>query len=140
MPTAYDCLHRAVIKKFGKWYRLEWASVMPETRDKIKHHALAEEHWQNIFLRNLSDLRIGASPDGSVFISGRLAGAAHEEHDRAENIGKLMQQDLTARFWVYSSYDFDDHFSLRGFQTKAEAIRYLKTERDDLFFSFWFRW
>lgn len=139
MPTAYECLHKAVIKNFGKWYRFEWNSTSPKIRDKIKHHALAEEYWQNIFLRLLSNLQFSSSSDGSVLITGSLIGTPHQKDGQTENIHKLTAMTLTDRFWVYSSYDFDDRFSLCSFKTKEDAIKQLKVKQDDLFFIFWFR-
>lgn len=143
MRSAYEALRRAIIKDFGRWYSLEWKAVAEETKPKIQSGLYAEKHWTSIFLPDLDNLCVGYRANGEVFINGNLnAGEGFNRHLGA-NVKLLMGLKFDCHYWVFCSYSFDDNFSLRGFQTKAEAIDCWKKQKqrsDDLFYCFWYRW
>lgn len=143
MRTAYEALHRAVIKDFGKWYSFEWRAVASEIKPKIQSGFLAEKHWSSIFLPDLDNLCVGYRANGEVFINGNLNAGYDFNQNMAANVRLLMDLKFDCHYWVFSSYSFDDNFSLRGFRTKSEAIKCWKSQMrrsDDLFYSFWYRW
>lgn len=144
MRTAFDVLKRAIIKDFGKWYSFEWNVIQPEAKDKLQSNGreLAEKFWEENFLKELSDLWLGTGP-GCAYINGKLSGGWYFEECYDDNLKRLKSFEMPYRYWVYSSFSFDDYFSLYGFMNKADAVRYLKKQKkreDDLFYSFMFRW
>lgn len=144
MRTAFDVLKRAIIKDFGKWYSFEWNVIQPEAKDKLKSNGreVAEKFWEENFLKELSDLWLGTGP-GCAYINGKLSGGWYFEECYDDNLRRLKSFEMPYHYWVYSSFSFDDYFSLYGFMTKADAVRYLKKQKkreDDLFYSFMFRW
>ena len=143
MRTAYEALRRAVIKDFGRWYSFEWKAVAAETKPKIQSGFLAEKHWTSIFLPDIENLCVTYLAGGEVFIRGGLKGGNDFGKMQGANVHLLMNLNVDCHFWVFSSYSFDDNFSLSGFKTKAEAIKCWKAQMkksDDLFYTFWYRW
>ena len=143
MRTAYEALHRAIIKDFGKWYSFEWKAVANEVKPRIQSGELASKHWNSIFLPDLDNLCVGYRAFGEFFINGNLSNSADFGMTQGANIELLKSLQCSCRYWVFSSYSFDDNFSLRGFRTKSEAIECWKSQMrraDDLFYTFWYRW
>lgn len=144
MRTAFDVLKRAIIKDFGKWYSFEWNVIQPEVKDKLKStgREVAEKFWEENFLKELSALWLGTGP-GCAYINGKLSGGLDFDNCYDDNVKRLKAFEMPYHYWVYSSFSFDDYFSLYGFMNKADAVRYLKKQKkreDDLFYSFMFRW
>jgi hypothetical protein len=138
MRTAYDVLRRAVIKDFGWWYRTQWGCITEEVKDRIKSGA-AFQHFGNPFLKNLNRLYVG-----EAVIRGTIGwGCSFEEESEYEvNIEKLKVKFIY-HWFVYSSFDFDYWFELRGFRSKKEAIDFYKKQKkreDDHFYTFMFKW
>ena len=138
MRTAYDALRRAVIKDFGWWYRREWPAVSEEAKERIKSGA-AYSHFGNPFLTSLKTLYVGEN-----VIRGTIGwGCGFEEESEYEaNIEKL-KVNFVFHWFVYSSFEFDYWFELRGFRSKKEAINFYKKQKkreDALFYTFWFSW
>ncbi len=138
MRTAYDALRRAIIKDFGKWYAFEWDAVVNETKNSIKQ-GLANKHFSNPFLTNLSNLYIDS-------INGYMRGKQSGGYDFGEEYEKnleMLKVPFIFHWWVFSSFDFDDWFELRGFRSKIDAVEFLKLQKkreDCLFYTFMYRW
>ena len=143
MRTAYEALRRAIIKDFGKWYSLEWKAVSEEIKPKIKSGLYAEKHWTSIFLPDIENLCVGYRPGGKFFINGNLNGGFDFGETYGASVKLLYDMKVDCKYWVFSSFCFDDNFSLQGFSTKAEAIACWKKQKkreDNIFRTFWYRW
>ena len=143
MKSAYEVLEKAAKKAFGDWQSFEWSWLAEETQQKTKTGELADVYWQNTFLPLLSHLFIRT--EENPCICGRLGGGKQFESVSEENIQKLQSQffDESVKYWVYSSFSFDDNFMLHGYKTKADAVKrykYQKTKMDSVFRVIMFRW
>ena len=143
MRTAYDALHRAVVKNFGKWYAFQWIAVNKEMRSRIQNDNLAETFWRDIFLSQLSELWLHSGPNGEIRINGKLNGGWSFDSEYEQNIRRLEEFKAECKYWVYSSYCFNENFVLYGFRTKEEALLWWKVQKsriDTVYSAFWFRW
>jgi len=137
MITAYDLLKKAAYQSFGKWYRMEYPAITDRLKTRLQTGQAAEEYWETIFLEHLTNLEIGGA-----YISGGMVGSKDvSKEDRKENIRRLQETNFVCKYWVFVSREFDDIFSLHGFDTKEEMIVYYREMRkeEDVFRCFCFR-